>query len=125
MYLPSYFLSHEVTVAPCAPSCLRTFIWITEPRHVLGCPEVERQIPGVAVSSCPGALGAQGCPGPCVRTHESMSREPCPFIQEAARGSVDVPGRIEHAFLSLTAELAASKINTGLQILKIWFYGVY
>lgn len=32
------------------------------------------------------------------------------------------PGMLEHTFLSLTAKLAASKINTGLQILKIWFY---
>lgn len=84
---------------------------------------MERQIPGVVVSSCPGERWElRAAPAP-VSAHMALSREPCPLIQEAARGSVDVPGRIEHAFLSLTAELAASKINTGLQILKIWFYG--
>lgn len=38
------------------------------------------------------------------------------------QAGVDIPGMLELTFLSLTAELAASKINIGLQILKIWFY---
>ena len=35
---------------------------------------------------------------------------------------MDIPGMLEHTFLSLIAELVAFRVNTGLQILKILLY---
>ena len=46
MYLPSYFLSCEATVAQCATLLPEDLHLHLSPEHVLGCPEVEKQIPG-------------------------------------------------------------------------------
>lgn len=75
---------------------------------------VYKQLPG-------GALGVQGCPSPWVRTRHCPAT-PVLSYKGQRKAGVDIPGMLEHTFLSLTAELAASKINIGLQILKIWFY---